>query len=168
MKLLNLTIEQQKCSEWCWASVASAVCFAYGDADAPTQAGVVDLVLGVPSGSQCDCVADPSVPCNTPRPLPLVLDKVQHAGDEESSMSIDDVKGQIDQGCPIVVQVQLPDSAAAQHAIAIYGYGDGDIVAIADPMHAGDTITVSLAELVSGTASAFHGVWQTAFTTVPK
>ena len=58
MNPLNFTIEQQICSEWCWAAVASAVCKCYNDPDAPSQRDVVDIVLGAPSGSQCNCEED--------------------------------------------------------------------------------------------------------------
>jgi hypothetical protein len=168
MKLLDCRIEQQKCSQWCWAAVASAVCFAYKDNNAPTQSDVVDFVLGAPAGSQCNCTEDPSAACNRPMPLPPVLDAVGHAGEEDSGMRLVDVRAEIDRERPIVVQVVLPDAAATQHAVAIYGYGDGDIVVIADPMHAGDLISVSLTDLVAGTGGGFHGKWQTAYRTIPK
>ncbi len=145
MNPLNFTIEQQICSEWCWAAVASAVCKCYNDPDAPSQRDVVDIVLGAPSGSQCNCEEAPSSPCNAPMSLPSVLDQVGHAR-----------------------AVALDDPAASGHAISIYGYGNDRTVLLADPMHPDDKITVSFDDFVANRPTAFHGTWLAGFRTLPK
>ncbi len=169
MNPLNFTIEQQICSEWCWAAVASAVCKCYNDPDAPSQRDVVDIVLGAPSGSHCNCEQDPSSPCNAPMSLPSVLDQVGHARDDTGrSMTFEQVVAEIDRQRPIVVQVALDDLAASSHAISIYGYGNDRTVLIADPMHPDDKITVSFDDFVASRPTAFHGTWQAGFRTLPK
>jgi hypothetical protein len=167
MNPLIFPIQQQICSEWCWASVAAAVCACYQDPDAPDQRGVVSLVNGDDSGD-CGCDQDSSLPCNQPKDLSFVLSKILHRGAKLGSPQFSDITDEIDQGQPIVVQVELSESAAAGHAIAIYGYTDQGCVLIADPMHAGDNISVAFADLVNGTSSTFHGTWRSAFKTIPR
>jgi hypothetical protein len=97
-----------------------------------------------------------------------VLSKILHRGAKLAGPQFSDITDEIDQGQPIVVQVDLSESAAAGHAIAIYGYTDQGCVLIADPMHAGDNISVAFDDLVNGTSSTFHGTWRTAFKTIPR
>ena len=165
MNTLNFHIEQQICTEWCWAAVAAAVCACYNDSDAPDQRGVVSLVGGDPD---CDCQQNPSLPCNQPRDLSSVLATIGHEGEEVPNVLFSQVTNAIDLGRPIVVRVIFSESAASGHAIAIYGYTDQGGVLIADPMNAGDKITVGFDDLVNGSSSTFHGTWQTAFLTIPK
>jgi len=167
MNPLNFPIQQQICDQWCWASVAAAVCACYNDLNAPDQRGVVNLVLGDGSG-ECDCQSDPALPCNQPQDLSWVLANIRHAGAQVTVLQFSQVVNEIDSGRPIVVQVTLSEPAASNHAVAIYGYTAQGCVRIADPMHAGDTITVSLSDFMSGSPTAFHGTWQTAYLTIPR
>jgi Peptidase_C39 like family len=167
MNPLNFPIQQQLCDQWCWASVASAVCACYNDPNAPDQRGVVNLVLGNGSGD-CDCQEDPTVTCNQPQDLSFVLANIQHAGAEVADLQFTQVMKEINRGRPIVVQVTLTEPATSNHAVAIYGYTAQGSVLLADPMHADDIITVSLNDFVSGSPTAFHGAFQTAFLTIPR
>lgn len=83
-------------------------------------------------------------------------------------MVFSQVTDAIDLGRPIVVQVVLSEPAASGHAIAIYGYTAQGSVLIADPMNAGNKITVGFDDLVNGSSSTFQATWQTAFLTIPK
>lgn len=164
---LNFTIEPQRCTEWCWAAVVAAVCNCYGDASPANQCDVAELMLGTDC-DDCDCQQDRSAPCNQPFNLGTVLSKVRHnLGNPVNgvpTLSLEDVKSSINDQRPIVVQVELDDAAASGHAIAIFGCTDSGIVSIADPMHAGDKITVPLADFVAGTDTS-HGKWQGAYLT---
>ena len=147
--------------------MAAAVCAYYQDDGAPDQRGVVSLVNNDDSGD-CGCDHDASLPCNQPEDLSVVLAAVQHLGPELASPQFSDITGEIDLGQPVVVQVELSEAAASGHAIAIYGYTDQRTVYIADPMHAGDKITVVFDDLLKGTSSTFDATWRTAFKTIPK
>jgi hypothetical protein len=100
--------------------------------------------------------------------LSFVLAKIRHRGAQLVRPQFSDITNEIDQGQPIVVQVELSEPAASGHAIAIYSYTDQGSVLIADPMHANDKITVLLDDLVNGTSSTFHATWRTGFKTIPK
>jgi hypothetical protein len=173
MKTLNFEIELQQCTEWCWAAVAAGVCKCYGDISATRQCEVANLVLQLPedSCSQCDCQQDPFAICNQPRNLALVLDTVRHdrgnPTDGLPTLAFSDIKSNIDNGRPIVVQVTLDDPAASGHAVAIYGYSDDGLVSIADPMHPDDHITISFADFVAGRETV-HGTWKAAYLTKRK
>jgi hypothetical protein len=171
MKFLNFPIELQQCSEWCWAAVTAAVCRCYGD-DTPTrQCEVANLVLQLPTDNctDCDCQQDPSAPCNQPQNLASVLDAVHHdrgnPTDGISTLGFEDIKSDIDNGRPIVVEVTLDDPAASGHAVAIYGYTDDGIVSIADPMHPGVHISVRFVDFAAGGQTDLHGTWKAAYLT---
>ena len=170
MKTLSFEIELQQCSEWCWAAVTAAVCKCYGDPSTTGQREVANLVLQLPTDNfdECDCQQDPFANCNEPRNLALVLDMVRHdrgnPADGITALSFDDVKSNIDNGRPIVVQVTLDDPAASGHAVAIYGYTDDGLVSIADPMHPDDLITVNFADFVAARETV-HGSWKAAYLT---
>ena len=83
-------------------------------------------------------------------------------------MEFSDVTDEIDNARPIVVEVSLAELAASGHAIAIYGYSDDGILLIADPMRAGDTISVGFDDLVQGRDANYHATWQRAYKTLPR
>jgi hypothetical protein len=168
MPALNFPLPQQECTEWCWAAVGSAVTACYQDDPPLNQRQVVGKVLGG-GASNCNCQQDPTLPCNRPQNLAFVLDRAnQHGGDSAASMEFSEVKDEIDQNRPIVVQVALAEPAASGHAIAIYGYGDDGTVLLADPMRAGDTISVAFEDLLRGSDANYHARWQKAYKTLPR
>lgn len=174
MSALNFTIEQQQCSEWCWAAVTAALCRCYGD-DSPTrQCEVANMVLNLPidSCTDCNCQEDQSALCNQGQNLATVLSTVRHNRgnpvDGHPKLQFEDVMSEIDNGRPIVVRITLDDPAASDHAIAIYEYTDAGIVSIADPMHADSKITVDFAAFAGGgpiDLGELHGTWQGAYLT---
>jgi hypothetical protein len=171
MSSLKFAIEQQQCSEWCWAAVTAAVCKCYGDATPTRQCEVANLVLPLPidNCAECDCQQNPSADCNQPRNLAAVLDAVHHdRGNPKegiSTLQFEDVKSDIDDGRPIVVEVTLDDPAASGHAVAIFAYTDEGMVSIADPMHPDDHISVRFDDFVAGGQTDLHGTWKAAYRT---
>jgi hypothetical protein len=93
---------------------------------------------------------------------------IQHAGAPAPFNKFSDVVTQIDKSRPIVVAVELEDSAASSHAIVIYGYSEDGKVLIADPMRAGDTISVDFDQLRAGNSPDYHATWQQGFRTLPR
>jgi hypothetical protein len=171
MSVLNFSIELQQCSEWCWAAVTAAVCRCYGDQTPTQQCEVANLVLQLSTDNctDCNCQQDPYAPCNQTQNLASVLDAVHHdrgnPPDGIPTLAFGDMKSDIDNGRPIVVEVRLDDPAASEHAVAIYGYTDDGIVSIADPMHPGDQISVRFADFVAGGQTDLHGTWKAAYRT---
>jgi len=171
MNSLRFPIGLQQCSEWCWAAVTEAVCKCYGDAAAPRQCEVANLVLQLSTDSctECDCEQDPFAICNQSQNLASVLNAVHHDRGNPiggiSTLTFEDVKSNIDNGRPIVVEVTLDDPAASGHAVAIYGYTDEGIVSIADPMHPDDQIRVRFVDFVAGGQTDLHGTWKAAYLT---
>lgn len=167
MPALSFPLSQQECTEWCWAAIGAAVTACYQDDPPLTQRQVVGRVLGG-AASNCDCEQDPTLTCNKPQNLGFVLGRAnQHAGDDAASMDFSEVKDEIDQSRPIVIQVALAELAASGHAIAIYGYENDGTVLLADPMRAGDKISVGFDDLVHGTDADYHATWQRAYKTLP-
>ena len=168
MMKIPFDIEQQRCTEWCWAAVVAAVCRAYGDDGSPGQCEIASLIFGPNICTRCDCVADPFASCNQPRNLAVVLDRVQHdrgnSPQGTARLGLEDIKKDIDLGHPIVVAVRLDDPASSGHAVAIYGY-DNDVVLVADPMHPHDNISIRFEEFVNRAPTALHGIWQSAYLT---
>ena len=164
---LEFSIELQRCAEWCWAAVTAAVCKCYRDPSETSQCEVAKLILGSDC-EDCDCQQDPFADCNQPFNLASALNTVHHDRgnpiDGVSSLGFEQVKSNIDNGRPIVVQVTLDDPAASGHAVAIYGYSDDGLVSIADPMHPDDHITMNFNAFVAGQETS-HGTWQAAYLT---
>jgi hypothetical protein len=171
MNPLTFDIELQQCSEWCWAAVTAAVCKCYGDGTATRQCEVANLVLQLPTDNctDCDCEQDPFAICNQPQNLASVLDAVHHNRgnpiDGIPTLRFEDIKSDIDNGRPVVVEVTLDDPAASSHAVAIYGYTDEGMVSIADPMHPGDQISVRFTDFAAGGQTDLHGIWKAAYLT---
>src|SRR5436305_8639393 len=119
MKALTFEIEQQKCSEWCWAAVTAAVCQCYGDTSTTQQCEVANLVLrlGIDNCNDCDCEEDPSAMCNQSKNIAVALNAVRHDRGNPTggirNVSFEDVKSEIDNCRPIVVDVVLDDPAAS-------------------------------------------------------
>jgi|SRR5580765_1053211 hypothetical protein len=172
-KKLNLTIEPQKCSEWCWAAVTTAIGRVFEDDQCPAeQCALVNEVVveaGKDCCTECNCQKDPFDPCNKPKNLAVALNHCHFDRDGPagiSSLSFEDVKGEIDDGHPIAVSIKVVnDAAAISHAVVIFGYSDDGKVNVADPMQAGSQLSVSLAELVAGKSSQLDGTWEAAFRT---
>jgi hypothetical protein len=91
---LNVVLEHQHNTQWCWAAVTQGVCRYFGDA-ASTQESIVCQTLDNPG-----CCATP-VPtaCNIPQPLEwaLDLDTVKHLNRQTGgALSFDEVREQIE------------------------------------------------------------------------
>jgi len=166
-KVLSLSMEPQECTEWCWAATVLATCRCYQDPGPSSQEELAAMVLSIPD-SGCGCREDPDAPCNCPKNISFVLSTVNDHGRDGpggcGTLSFDDVKAEIDAGHPVAVDVVLDPPGATGHAIVIYGYTDDRMVFVADPMHAGDKITVGFDDFVSG-LNTDHGAWRSAYRT---
>lgn len=146
---LEFHLEEQKCSEWCWAATATAVAKFFGDSPRQ-QCQFVSQVLdmGRDCCSDCDCTPGSGDPCNQSQNLGFALDQIGHGrGDGTDglpTMQFSEIQQEIDAGHPVCVSIQWEEAAAAGHAIVIYGYDQAKrILFIADPKApAGTPITI--------------------------
>jgi hypothetical protein len=170
MNPLNFPLQKQLCTEWCWAAVGAAICACLNDENPLDQRGVADLILGSGAGDcdcHCDSTDDSLILCNKQQSLSFVLARIGHLGEELASADFDQIVEEIKAGQPLAVQVELSEPAASGHVVAIYGYGDGDVVWVADPLMGGSGITTSLSGLAQG-SSPLHATWKTAYKTIPQ
>jgi hypothetical protein len=172
--VLNLTIEPQKCTQWCWAAVTVAVGRVFQDDQCPSdQCQVVNQLVnaGKDCCTECDCLNDPFDACNESRNLSVALAHFHYDRDGPNgfrTISFEDVKQEIDDKHPIAVSVKLQeDGAATSHAVVIYGYTDDGKLKIADPMHAGSQISITMDQLLAG-CSQLDGAFETAYRTKRK
>lgn len=131
----EFTVERQVKSRWCWAAVTAAVhgYFQSGD-ERLSQPEVVTRVLG----ERCRLNPDG---CNRGFSLLEALKKPEidvAARREDSHITFDRIKTEIDARRPIGVRVRWRNTRNLGHFVVIYGYREADdgrkIVAVADPV----------------------------------
>jgi hypothetical protein len=125
---LNLNMQPQQQTEWCWAATATSINNFYLPASQLTQCWLVNVVfvvfwyqqMGVPAPNTFDCCPDPGK-CNIPWGLTLPL---QLCGNNGQAFGGSDGYGatasQIDLGRLVCAQIYW--SGGASHFIAIDGY----------------------------------------------
>src|SRR5690242_9143143 len=128
LKVLEVPLEVQACTEWCWAAVALAIARFYQDPTAPQeQCQLVTGVLGLGRDccESCDCSLGSSDPCNQPQNLGFVLGQHGRDGDDGlPGMSFESIKHEIE-GCrPIALSISWEEAAVGNHALIICGYSD--------------------------------------------
>ena len=131
-KLLNVTIQLQEQSNWCWAAVGSGIGGFY-DHTSYSQCWIVTAVfkrLDKERGTHimdnvdcCDPNVNPSVqPCNGESGADQALNTPnQHFGHNTGSLTFSDVIGQIDLGQPFAAEISW--ARGGSHFVAITGYG---------------------------------------------
>jgi hypothetical protein len=172
--VLDITIEPQKCTQWCWAAVTVAIGRVFQDDQCPSdQCKVVNQLVGAGKDccTECDCQSDPFDACNQSRNLSVALAHFHFDRDGPNgfrNLRFEDVQQEIDNEHPIAVSIKLQnEGAATSHAVVIYGYSDDGKLNIADPMQAGSHISVSMDELLAG-SSQLDGTFEAAFRTKRK
>lgn len=171
---LPFQLEQQECSEWCWASVAIGIGQFYMDSNCPNQQCQLAsniLKVGKDCCDDCDCSPGSFEPCNQPKNLGFVLDRIGHGRDGNDglpSMKFSEIQKEIDSGHPIAVSIQWQEPAAPGHAIVIYGYSENQNLIIADPKAPpGTVITVPLNNFrYPEVGGSLIGNWRAAFRTL--
>ena len=171
-KKLDLSLEHQKCTQWCWAAVTLAIgTFFNDDATFPSkQCALANDMVGARKNccTDCHCETDPFDTCNRSINLGVVLANYRYGRDGSSGvarLTFDEVRDEIEDEHPIAVSIKLQEPAAPSHAIVIFGYTDDETLNIADPMQAGTQISATLDELLNGTSTQLHGTWEAAFRT---
>ncbi|HEX7287981.1 MAG TPA: papain-like cysteine protease family protein [Candidatus Angelobacter sp.] len=170
-KQLGISLKPQECSQWCWASVTSAIATLFQDAKCPSeQCQLANQMVGASNDccTDCHCATDPFDACNQAVNLGVALAHYRLGRDGTNgfkSITFDDVRDEIEDDHPVAVSIMLDDPAAISHAIVIFGYTDDGKLNIADPMQPETQISATMDELRNGNASGLHGTFQTAFRT---
>ncbi len=178
---LPFNIQEQECSEWCWAAVVSSIAVFVNASQQPRQCEVVDneaFSPSVPSPGCCSetnrCISkDSQCPCNTTGPIGSALaDYGVITGSMDGQVpSLGDfltITGQIAQSSVVVIQVEDKSNADLSHAMVVYGYSGTDTLKVADPAD-GSCSQYSYSELLDPPGNGSHSRWRLSrfFTTVP-
>jgi peptidase C39-like protein len=172
---LEFHLEEQECSEWCWAATAVAVGKFYHDPARPQQqCQFVSQVLqlGKNCCEECDCTPGSFEPCNQSQNLGFALDQIGHGRDGTdglSTMQFSEIQDEINTGHPICVSIEWQEPAAPGHAIVIYGYDEvKKLLFIADPKApSGTPITIPFDDFTYPEfGGPGRGSWKAAFRTL--
>jgi hypothetical protein len=129
MNNLNLTMEQQCQTEWCWAAVAVSVAKFYCPANSVKQCDIANDVLKL---HDC-CSANPA--CNKANPLGDALEVNDNcASIPGGTITTGQLTPEIDNGRPVAVRVGVEGSG---HFCVIDGYYEtslGLAISIRDPL----------------------------------
>lgn len=118
---LDLAMQPQKESEWCWAAVSASVSAFFSATSPWTQCGIVSESLQQPT-----CCADgSSTACNQPYYLDRALKLVKHYASDFGGRPADHwLDAQIEAGNPIGISISWTDGGG--HFVAMDGFDHGD------------------------------------------
>jgi len=149
---LNLAMQVQQQSNWCWAAVSTSVAAFYDAASTWTQCSVADGELG---RTDC-CGVGATGPCNVYGTLNTALTRVGHLDRlVAGAASFADVSNAIGRGQPVGVRIFW--SGGGAHFIAIEGVLHGDSYAVDDPVSGASDVTETVLKTkYLGTGSWTH------------
>ncbi len=128
---LDLRMQRQIHSNWCWAAVATSVALFYNPKSKWTQCGLAKRYL-----HQRDCCGKHVNGCNKQGHLQEVLPIVRHAADPayvEGKIPFSRAQQEIDAGRPLGVRT-LWGGGEGAHFLAIIGYHSGlKMLTVVDP-----------------------------------
>jgi peptidoglycan hydrolase-like protein with peptidoglycan-binding domain len=126
--VLNLTMQAQQQSNWCWAAVSSSVSHFYDPASSWTQCKVANAQLG---RTDC-CGGGASGPCNVYGYLDLGLTEVGHFDHLQAGTTTFAVlQSEIIGSRPLGIRVAW--SGGGAHFVTAIGAEAGDLVLVGDP-----------------------------------
>lgn len=126
---LNVTMQNQRQTEWCWAAVAICVAQLMGNPQLWDQCSLAGAQLGQPGNFCCMNGGDPNT-CNKPAKLEDSLSRVQHFSTTQNpnpAQGVPDpgaIKQEIDGSRPIGVRIQWDQSGNQGHYVLVTGYDD--------------------------------------------
>lgn len=179
---LPFRIQQQECSEWCWAAVVASVATFVNSDIQPKQCEVVDKEAFSPGNPSPGCCkqsnrsipGEPNQICNRRANIgPVLADynlTTELSGHIPSRSDFATIQEQIDAGSVVVIQVVDRANASAAHVMVITGYSGDDTVSVADPFQADSHFTFSYLALINPFSTpSGDSNWRltTFFTTVP-
>jgi len=124
LELLDLEIQRQRHSEWCWAAVSTSVELFFDPSSKLEQCRVVSRELHKACCRQLD--RDQVKTCNIPETLDGPLSKLGwlKKGPNSGPMSFEAIRREIDEGRPVGVRIQwrADGKLTGGHFIVIAGY----------------------------------------------
>lgn len=148
---VNIPVQRQQQTNWCWAAVAVSIADFYGAA--PTQCAFVNTRLG---RTDC-CGAGAAGPCNQTHSGRDAIDALGHLADWDASRPGQAlIRAEIDANRPMAVRVEWAGGGA--HLLVVDGYLENfDFVAVDDPWFGTADIALStLHSAYQGTGSVTH------------
>jgi hypothetical protein len=132
---LDLTMQVQRESAWCWAAVATSLARHYASRSDWTQCRLVSHVL-----KRRGCCQDGGRPaCDRPLDLWTAIGAVGHlAKMTRGPASLARVRKEIDHGRAIGCSIEW--SFGGGHAVLIDGYAGRDLVQVRDPLFGTSTL----------------------------
>lgn len=178
---LPFNIQDQTCTEWCWAAVVSSIAQFVNAAAQPQQCEVVDREAfspNLPSPGCCNagnsCKDDPNGACNRSGAIgPALVDynlSDNMSGQVPTANDFSTIAQQIDLGCAVVLELSEIANPTFAHVVVAIGYSGEDDLIIADPADASSCRVQSYSAMLNpgGPSGSFAG-WRISlfFTTLP-
>ncbi len=137
---LNMVMDHQTQTQWCWAALASSVAKFYNDPSTYTQCGLANTAF---TQTTC-CVNGSSSACNKPYGMASGLKLVKHwKATYARAFSMSEIAAEIDVKHPLAVAV-LWSSGSGGHGMAIDGYDTvSGKISIKDPWYGSTVMTLS-------------------------
>ena len=158
---LPFTIQQQECTEWCWASVVCSVAAFVNAQEQPDQCEVVDREAFSPNDPSPGCCqsnnrcngSGANKPCNRTGPIGFALQDYNLTqnpdGQVPTAADFLTIKQQIDLCCVVVIELIDRVHPEVAHVMVVIGYSGEDILRIVDPAVAGARYSYSYAALLN-------------------
>jgi hypothetical protein len=157
---LPFRIQQQECTEWCWASVVSSVAVFVNSAQQPAQCEVVDREAFSPNDPSPGCCqarnscngGGTNNVCNRTGSIGLALQDYglsQNPGAHvPSPADFATITQQIDLCCVVVFELVDRVHPQVAHVMVVTGYSGTDTLSLLDPAVAGAHYSYSYSELL--------------------
>jgi hypothetical protein len=177
---LPFRIQEQQCTEWCWAAVVSSVAEFVNSDQQPQQCEIVDREAFSPNSPSPGCckeanrckAGDPSGICNAKGSVGLVLQDygltLDPSGEVPSPGAFAAIQQEVDNGRVVVIQVVARTHPGVAHVMVITGYSGDDSIFVADPADADSHLTYSYSALLSSLPGASDWRLSKYFTTVER
>lgn len=156
MNSLNLQMDRQDQTEWCWAAVSFSLDRFYDPATALSQCKVAAQVLG------SNCCEDKAI-CNEPLDLAIVLREINRLEQEiRRPIDSDTLSDLIESKKPIAVGIAW--FAGGAHFVVIDGWDkESNMVSVRDPDRTRGDTCIDLDEFTGNYANA--GLWRFTYLT---
>lgn len=176
---LPFEMQQQGCTEWCWAAVTSSIASFVKLKPQPEQCEIVDKEAFSPNNPSPGCCKQAnrcktSQVCNRRGNVGIILGNYNltpdSSGQIPSASDFATIKDQIDACCVVVIEVVNRANPGLVHVMVVTGYRGDDTLAVADPADSHTHFTYSFSGLLSslpGTSENSNWRMLKFFTTVP-
>jgi hypothetical protein len=125
----HCSMEQQKCSEWCWAAAGQCIERTFGTSN-PEQCAMVQKLIAAPC-----CIEKCSATCNKPKELQSLLSILNHFAGSDGRLEFPQVVTQIKAKRPVCCFIARGSN---NHFLVISGVHEASKkIALLDPVYGG-------------------------------